>query len=181
MDISNFDPLKLIILSLRLFPLFLFFTYMIFTIIHNNMNGLLYISGLFISFVIAIPISQTGILVYNTTEQISPDSRCNLGSAGIQGRYSDIPLGILTVSYTFGSIMYFIAKYNLVNINMTPIIFFPVMILILIYFQRMYRCSNWFAIFAAIILGGGIGSAIHVLYDELGIYNKNTPQLLYQT
>ena len=154
----------------RLAPFILVCMLSLTSILYQDFKGIIYIGGLLITCMIAIICGNTFSLA------IPPDSNqvCKIITLYDNGPVSNIPLSIITFTYTAGYMGYIIFKYNLALQNIPSLIIFPLLIISDILWQLQNKCSTSYAIFLGTMIGMGGGIAWAAIIDSL----KNS-RLLY--
>ena len=132
------------------------------SIFNQDFKGLVYLIGLIVSCFITILIDKSGINNYLPAfESTSADipGVCNsISIAGVTS-ISNLPLNQTIFGYTFAYLLYAILapNPNLVLQNLPTIIFFPILIVIDIYWKLSNGCSEFWHMVAALIIGGLAG------------------------
>jgi hypothetical protein len=171
---ENFDLISLFILAARISPIIFISIYAIDTIVHQSLNGLIFLGGLLPLY---FTIYSIGSIISWSTN-ISQAS-CDTISLAKVGRYFNIPLSIVTITYLFGTLLYSTIKPGLVRQNIFIYVFFPILILYLLYFEIRYNCSTLLTSILAIVVGGGFGAGYFAALDELKILNLDRPNIFY--
>ncbi len=185
---KNLDIVTLLMITARISPIIFVSMYTWDTAVHQSLNGVMFLGGLF--FIISImhifgsifstsSITWISNLFDNKTSTHSQNATCNILSIGENGRFSSIPLSILTISYLFGTLLYSTIKNNLVRQNTFIYVIFPILILYLVFFERRNNCSTLFSAIIAIIFGGGFGAGYFAGLDELKVLNLDRPNIFY--
>jgi hypothetical protein len=168
----------------RISPI-IFVSFFLFTsVINGDFQGLFLLIGLLITFVLSKMIGDIGTIFVNNT-LTGRTHRCNLLAIGSNGPYSNIPLGITTITYILFYLIYPIIKYSIVgprrnldqllsgDLNNWRITFLSFCILINMVWLVIYKCANPFAIVA------GMAIAICVALGYAYILDHFTTQKLY--
>jgi hypothetical protein len=191
---------NILYLAFRLAPFIIVCYFILQSLLNWDLKGLVYLVGLIFASVLSILFGNNGI---TNKELIDiPNPRCYIITLDEGKPLSNIPLSIVTFSYTFFYL--FIFMINLANnatngvfsknagtrqnLNMiiqqnTPmLILFPLLIILEIFWIMANNCivqQNWFiSILSAILIGGGVGVgwAMFVTYlkkPELQYINKS--------
>ena len=155
----------------RLAPFILVCILSLTSILYQDFKGIIYIAGLLITCVVAIILGNT--FFTNLTAQGS-NVVCNLITLTENGPLSNIPLSIITFTYTAAYLGYIIFKYKLASQNIPSLIIFPLLIISDIIWQMRNGCSNLLAILIATVAGMAGGVAWAAIIDSV----KNT-NLMY--
>ena len=165
-----------LLLIFRISPI-IFVCFFVFTsVIDGNLQGLFFMIGLLITFVIAKAVGDMGTLFVNHTET-GPNHRCNLLSIGSNGPYSNIPLGITTFTYMLFYLIYPIVKYSIqysrnnlthlfTDLNRWRIFFLCTCILLNMIWLSIYKCANPFAIVAGMSIAICVGLGYAYILDQ---------------
>jgi len=146
---------KVIYLFLRLSPFMLVSYFTMMSIFNQDIRGLIYLSGLLFTCICALSIGK----MFQMTPDGNYRPECAVNSIGSDSApFSIIPLGILTISYTFWYIFSIIADNNLWANNIAALIIIPLMFGFESYFQMTNNCSKFDKIFISAIIGllGGV-------------------------
>jgi hypothetical protein len=84
-------------------------------------------------------------------------SVCNTITLGKNQLFSNLPMGICTLAYTFAYLLYAIVKYNLVMQNLPTIVLFPIFLASDMLWNFSNNCYGMMSILLALGLGAGIG------------------------
>jgi hypothetical protein len=96
------------------------------------------------------------------------DSVCNLMTISNTGPLSNLPLSLVVFTYTFGYLLFPIAKFKQENQNIPTLVIFPVIILADIIWQFTNGCANTLALAAALIVSGLLGVAWASIIYSIG-------------
>lgn len=162
----------LLYLAYRVAPLMIVIYFIFTSIINQDFKGLVYLIGLL----------STCFLVYFLGNSAPADwllydidlnsPICNSFSLGQNGYYSNkFPFSVVVFSYTFFYIFYVIYRYGLIFSNMPFLILFPILITFDLFWNKLYKCSNFFGMFISLIIGGGMGYLWAYLIDLTGLVN----------
>jgi hypothetical protein len=168
---------SLLYTTFRLAPFILVSFFSMSSIFNQDLKGLVYLAGLLFACFIAF---MAGPMVGTSPEGKLPCSVLTLsGSKPI----SAIPLSIIVFTYTFAYLLYVIVKYQLAIQNIPTLVFFPVLILLDIFWNNTHQCSTPGNIIMGIAIGGMMGVIWGASIDYLkltnmqymlGISNKET-------
>ena len=170
---------SLLYTTFRLAPFILVSFFSVSSIFNQDLKGLVYLAGLLFACFFTFMAGKTS-MVDSSSEGSLPCSVLTLtGNRPI----SSIPLSIIVFTYTFAYLLYVIVKYKLAIHNIPTLIFFPVLILLDIFWNNTYRCSAPGNLIIGIFIGGCVGGAWAAMIDSLkltkmqymlGISNKET-------
>ena len=153
----------------RLAPFILVCILSLTSILYQDFKGIIYIAGLLITSVIAILLGP----FFKSPVQ-TPNVVCKLITLTDSGPLSNIPLSIITFTYTSAYLGYIIFKYKLASQNIPSLVIFPLLIISDILWQMSNGCSTIFEILGAIIIGIVGGMSWAAIIDSV----KNT-NLMY--
>ena len=163
----NFNPLPLFVMGTKLAPFIIVSVLSFYSIFANSINGAFYLAGLLIASVIATMVGN--VSSYFAKNDADP-LKCNVLSIGEHQRFSNIPLGLITINYTFWFLMVIIIKYNLVMTNLPTIIIFPFLILAHIYYEL--KCAKPISILLSILIGSAVGAGLVAYLDKVNIIDR---------
>lgn len=170
---------SLIYTSFRLAPFILVSFFSLSSIFNQDLKGLVYLAGLLFACFFAFMAGKIP-MVGSPPEDILP---CNVLTLSGSRPISAIPLSIIVFTYTFAYLLYVIVKYKLVFQNIPTLVFFPVLILLDIFWNNTNRCSAPANIIIGMAIGGMVGLMWGASIDYLkltkmqymlGISNKET-------
>jgi hypothetical protein len=154
----------------RLAPFIIVCFFLLQSMIHQDLKGIIYLAGLILACTITILFgSFPGFQNINTKTKL-PDSRYNVCKliefSG--GPISYLPLGINILSFSFFYLLYNMIKYNLVNKN--SLLIFVFIILIVTDFMYNYNndCAKPWVLSISLIIGGGVGILWSYIVNLLG-------------
>ena len=171
----------LLYLFFRLAPFIIVSYFALASLFNQDMKGLIYLVGLlfacFVTFLIGhtLPLTYTfgeSDTVSNLRKTVAPV--CNLITIGKDGSFSRLPLGITTLCYTFGYLVYIISANSLSLSNLPTLIFFPILILADLIWNIMNDCYTTSGVFIALVLGSIMG-----IFWARVISKLNQPNLLF--
>jgi len=167
----------------RLFPFILVSFFTLSSLLNQDLKGIIYLAGLLIACFLSSVVGNSN--VFNTAlynEENDYSKICNALVLGEKSPYSKLPLSMTVFSYTFFYLIFVIAKYKLANQNVISIILFIVLIISDWIWNTMFKCNSHERLFAALIVGCGVGLAWAAIIDSTkkvelqyfnGIANKN--------
>lgn len=167
----------------RLFPFILVSFFTLSSLLNQDLKGIIYLAGLLIACFLSSVVGNSN--VFDTTLNKTGDDYskiCNALVLGQDSPFSKLPLSMTVFSYTFFYLIFVIAKYKLANQNVMSIILFIVLIIADWVWNTKFQCSSHERLFAALIIGCGIGLAWGAIIDSTkqvelqyfnGISNKN--------
>jgi len=148
--------ITLIYLFLRLAPFILVCFFTLSSIIEQNLKGFIFLVGLLIACSLNLIIGGS-FSSYIGTPTKDPTSVCNTITLGKNQLFSNLPMGICTLGYTFAYLLFAIVKYNLVMQNLPTIILFPIFLTSDMLWNFSNSCYGLTSILLALSIGGGIG------------------------
>lgn len=143
-------------LFLRLAPFILVCFFTLSSIIEQNLKGFIYMAGLLIACASNLMIGST-LSQFIEKPNSEPTSVCNTITLGKNQLFSNLPMGICTLAYTFAYLLYTIVKYNLVMQNMPTIVLFPIFLASDMLWNFSNNCYGMLNILLALSVGAGIG------------------------
>jgi len=160
-------------LFFRIAPFVIVSYFAISSIFNKDLKGIVYMAGLliacFITYIIGTAFSSSidSIIGSNGLEaERSPT--CNILTLKSGGSFSQIPLGIAILTYTFFYFLYVILKYELIIINIPILVVLPSLIVGDYVWNSQNNCYGWFKILLSIIIGGFIGYLWAYIVDSFG-------------
>lgn len=173
---------SLLYLFFRLAPFIVVCYFSLSSLFNQDMKGFIYLVGLllacFLTFLIgnSIPLSYTfGVNPNNTEERrVIENGVCNMITIGKDGSFSNIPLGISILSYTYFYLMYIIQKMKIASANIPTLLFFPFLILGDLIWNVNNNCYAPFGIVIAMMIGSIFGLIWAYIVD-----NFNQPRLFF--
>ncbi len=108
---------------------------------NRDLKGLIYLSGLLITCIIASSISAN---MPDSASNGNINPACAITYLGIDSQplSKNIPLSLVVLSYTFWYIFFIIARYNLHSTNVSFYLIFIVLILGDVYWQYSKKCIS---------------------------------------
>lgn len=144
------------------------------SIINQDVKAFSYISGLLIALSCVSLISKLANISNMVDEKNS--EICYSFSLLGNSFLSNIPLNTASLNYTFGYLLYPLIAFGLVNNNIFTIILFTILSFAdFMYSSTVLRCSSFWGIFLATLLGFGFGLGWGYAVD------KTNNSLLYYT
>jgi len=173
---------SLLYLFFRLAPFIVVCYFSLSSLFNQDMKGFIYLVGLllacFLTFLIgnSIPLSYTFGVNPNNTEKrrVIENGVCNMITIGKDGSFSNIPLGISILSYTYFYLVYIIQKMNIASANIPTLLFFPFLILGDLIWNVNNNCYAPFGIVIAMMIGSIFGLIWAYIVD-----NFNQPRLFF--
>lgn len=153
------DLSSLMYLLYRLTPYLFILYFAVGSIINSEIKGFIYLVGAFISYFIS------SFFVKYLENSPNRDVRCL--TMNIDGLI--VPLSIFITSYTFGYLLYPIVKYDVILTNLMPIIFFPIIILLDLYWNHSFECYTLLQLIVTTILSGCLGTLWSFILDSLNM------------
>ena len=148
--------ITLIYLFLRLAPFILVCFFTLSSIIEQNLKGFIYLVGLLIACSLNLLVGGAfGSFIDKPNS--NRDSICNTITLGKNQLFSNLPIGICTLAYTFSYLLFVIVKYNLVLQNLPTIILFPIFLASDMAWNFTNSCYGIMNILFALCIGAGIG------------------------
>jgi hypothetical protein len=144
--------------AFRLAPFILVSYFSLSSILNQDVKGIVYLAGLlFACFVASIVGSLETFRL--KTENMNKDNEmiCNVLTLTDTGRFSNIPLSMVTFTYTFFFLVYIIADKKLAVQNIPTLIIFPLIIIGEFAWNSFYGCASMVGVICAGIIGGLIG------------------------
>jgi len=201
---ASFNITSLAYMYFRLAPFILVCMFSLTSILYKDFKGLIYLAGLVLSCILAI---ITGSSLFNnfvaaefigdvksnnigsttdkpviTTpqnvgEQLKGLEVCNLLTLSDSGTISNIPLSLVTFSYTTGYLLYIIYQNDLIYQNLPTLIILPTLCIVDIVWHLANKCTkdgSLWPLMMAILIGGSVG----VLWSYI-ISKTNNSELQY--
>jgi len=172
----NLDVVAFGYLFLRLAPFILVCFFSLASIFNQDLRGLIYLIGLLLA---CSSVAMVGKYAnsYNILlpEPTQPEL-CKLITIGDSDMFAALPLSQTTFGYTFAYLMFFIlkSKNNLVQQNIATIVFFPLLILADLAWNKKNNCYRISSSMVALFVSGLIG----VIWAAI-IESTNSPNLPY--
>lgn len=148
--------ITLIYLFLRLAPFILVCFFALSSIIEQNLKGFIFLVGLLIACSLNL-ILGGAVSSFIGSPNRDSTSVCNTITLGKNQLFSNLPMGICTLGYTFAYLLFAIIKYNLVMQNLPTIILFPIFLSSDMLWNFSNNCYGLPGILLALSIGGGIG------------------------
>lgn len=153
--------------AFRLAPFILVSYFSLSSILNQDVKGIVYLAGLLLACFIAYVCGNMG--VFKPNENL-PDNEmiCNVLTLTDTGRFSQIPLSMVTFAYTFFFLVDIIQANKLAVQNIPTLIIFPLIIIGEFAWNRFYGCSSMIGIIAAGVIGGICGLIWSVIIRKSG-------------
>jgi len=147
-------------LFLRLAPFVLVCFFSLSSLLNQDFKGLVYLVGLIFACFITIIFGNIipSFIIPSFIAEERPEI-CNLWTINHQGDFSKLPLSQTVFSYTLSYLLVPIIVKKLAKQNIPTLVFFPLLILFDIAWNIQNTCYTFPQLAAALILGGGIGTA----------------------
>lgn len=191
LNISNISYLLF-----RLAPFIIVSFFVLQSFLMWDLKGLVYLCGLLLATVVTL---FCNVLFKKDDIDTERNPRCNIITLGENGNYiSNIPLNLMVYSFSFGYLLIFILnlanlknstkgvlqskqiKQTTINMalrqNIPILIFFPLLIIVEVFWILNNSCSEFLNSVAGVIIGSGCGLIWAVIITSL-----NVPQLQYIT
>jgi hypothetical protein len=159
--------LTLIYLFLRLAPFILVCFFTLSSIIEQNLKGFVYLVGLLVACGANLMLGGVfGAFIGEPNRNL--ESVCSTFTLGKNQLFSNLPMGICTLAYTFAFLLFAIVKYNLVLQNIPTIVIFPIFLLS----DMIWNFSNGCYGVLNILFALGVGAGIGILWAFIIDYTK---------
>lgn len=198
---AAFNITSLAYMYFRLAPFILVCMFSLTSILYQDFKGLIYLAGLVLSCILA---TITGSSLFNNSvatkiidavtndaatnisfittptnvgERLKGLEVCNLLTLSDSGPISNIPLSLVTFSYTTGYLLYIIYQNELVYQNLPTLIILPTLCVVDIVWHLANKCTkdgSLFPLMMAVLIGAGVG----VLWSYI-ISKTNNSELQY--
>tara|TARA_B110000483_G_C18202940_1_gene546117 strand:+ start:1639 stop:2220 length:582 start_codon:yes stop_codon:yes gene_type:complete len=156
---------KILYLFLRLSPFIVVCYFTLLSVFNQDIKGLIYLAGLMFTCFLTLGLNK---YFENDTIPIMK-MECRITSLGANDEsLSKIPLGILTLSYTFAYLAYIIGTYSMVNSNIPIFVIFPLLLLTEGSFQLKHGCTQSTMVVIALIFGAFCGYIWGLIIDSTG-------------
>jgi hypothetical protein len=154
--------------AFRLAPFILVSFFSLSSILNQDFKGIVYLAGLLFACFIAT-ITGSSFEVFKNKGEISDnDLVCNVLTLTENGRLSQLPLSMVTFSYTFFFLVETIANYKLEIQNIPTLIIFPLIIIAEFAWNIFYKCTSMAGIIAAFAIGSAFGAAWSAIIRSSG-------------
>jgi hypothetical protein len=154
--------------AFRLAPFILVSFFSLSSILNQDFKGIVYLAGLLFACFIAT-ITGSSFEVFKNKGEISDnDLVCNVLTLTENGRLSQLPLSMVTFSYTFFFLVETIANYKLEIQNIPTLIIFPLIIIAEFAWNVFYKCTSMAGIIAAFAIGSAFGAAWSAIIRSSG-------------
>jgi hypothetical protein len=173
---------SLLYLFFRLAPFIVVCYFSLSSIFNQDMKGLIYLVGLLLTCFVTFLLGQSVPLAYTfgvnpnvpTERREITNGVCNMITIGKDGSFSNIPLGIAILSYTFFYLVYIIQKMNIASANIPTLFFFPALILGDLIWNVRNECYAPFGLIISMVIGIIFGFLWAYIVD-----NFNQPKLFF--
>ena len=160
-------------LFFRLAPFVIVSYFAISSIFNKDLKGIIYMAGLliacFVTYIFGAAFSTSIDSIVNANgDSVEKSPVCNLLTLKSGGSFSEIPLGISILTYTFFYFLYVIIKYELIFSNIPILVVLPSLIIGDYMWNNQNNCYNWFKILVSILIGGFIGYMWAYIVDSFG-------------
>jgi len=161
---AEFNYKTIIYLFLRLIPFILVCFFTLSSVFNRDFVGLIYLGGLLIACFFNIIIGE--IFPRGETNEM-----CDLITINNNVLFSNLPIGLTIISYTFFYLLYMIIQYDFIRDNMTSLVIFPLFIISDVIWNINNNCFSILNIILSIAVGGSIGYGWSALLDYGKIKN----------
>ena len=157
--------------AFRLAPFILVSFFSLSSILNQDVKGIVYLAGLLFASFIA---SMVGSIEYfkNKVENTSDNEMiCNVLTLTDTGRFSNVPLSMVTFTYTFFFLVDIIVAKKLAVQNIPTLIIFPLIIIAEFAWNMFYKCTSMAGVVCAGVIGGLFGLAWSAIIRNSGAVN----------
>jgi len=154
--------------AFRLAPFILVSFFSLSSILNQDFKGIVYLAGLLFACFIATITGSSFEVFKNKGEIPNNDLVCNVLTLTEKGRLSQLPLSMVTFSYTFFFLVETIANYKLEIQNIPTLIIFPLIIIAEFAWNTFYKCTSMAGIIAAFAIGSAFGAAWSAIIRSSG-------------
>jgi len=177
-NVNGLNPLSLLYLTGRMSPIIFGCFFILSSVINGDLKGLFLLIGLLITITIAKVVGNIGSVFVNKRIANKYDT-CYLISIGSNGPYSNIPLGITSLTYMLIYLIYPIIKYDALknneklvvlktDLNNWRITLLTFCLIINIIWLTTLKCANPFAIVAGILIAIIVALLYAYVVDVIG-------------
>ena len=159
--------ITLIYLFLRLAPFILVCFFTLSSIIEQNLKGFVYLVGLILACSSNLLLGGT-LSMFISDPNRDKESVCSTFTLGKNQLFSNLPMGICTLAYTFAFLLFAIVKYNLVLQNIPTIVIFPIFLLS----DMIWNFTNGCYGILNILIALGVGAGVGILWAYIIDYSK---------
>jgi hypothetical protein len=159
--------LTILYLFFRLAPFILVSFFSLASIFNQDFKGLIYLIGLIFACFITMMI---GNVLPSWLMAQNPSEICNMITIGNTPAFSKLPLGQCIFGYTFFYLLYTMYKNKVLLQNYPTLIFFPLVIIVDMFWNLSNGCYNVIQLPISLLIGGGIG----YLWSYILYKSKNT-------
>ena len=145
------DLISISYLFFRLAPFILASFFSLSSIFNQDIKGIIYLVGLILAAFINV------IFTFGNSES-DPLPVCNIITVGNTATFSQSPISLCILTYTFIYLVFAIATYNVAINNIPTLILFPLLILADFIWNYNNQCYSFTNIVKSFIVGGGIGA-----------------------
>jgi len=156
--------------AFRLAPFILVSYFSLSSILNQDVKGIVYLAGLLLTCFVASICGNMEVFKLKTPNTDN-DMICNVLTLTDTGRFSNIPLSMVTFAYTFFFLVYIIADKKLAVQNIPTLIIFPLIIIAEFAWNTFYGCSSMIGIVTALVIGGLFGFAWSMIIARSGAVN----------
>lgn len=151
----------------RLSPFIVVSYFLLQSFFNQDLKGIIYLVGLLLTCFMAMLIGSLPIF----NETVIKNPICNAITFNEDGKISNLPIGMIVLTYTSFYLGYVMIKYNLVSINIPALIIFPLLIVFELFWNLSNNCSGFMNIAFAGFIGALFGYFWALIVDLIG--NKN--------
>jgi hypothetical protein len=151
---TDLNLVSILYIAYRLAPFILVSFFTLSSVFNNDFKGLIFLAGLMIATFVSIIIGNAAaVFVQNDADKSEVCDTFTLSSTGV---LSNIPLGTMTISYTFFYLLYTIIYFQLEKMNIFTLLIFPILLLSDIVWSINNTCAKTASIMFAVIIGFGV-------------------------
>jgi len=157
--------------AFRLAPFILVSYFSLSSILNQDVKGIVYLAGLLLACFMASSIGNMEVFKPKENPNNNNALICNVLTLVETGRFSYVPLSMVTFMYTFFFLVYIIADKKLAVQNIPTLIIFPLIIIAEFIWNNFYGCSTMAGIVTAGAIGGFFGFAWSMIIAKSGAVN----------
>ena len=157
--------------AFRLAPFILVSFFSLSSILNQDVKGIIYLAGLLFASFIAAAFGSIEYFKNKVDYENNNDLICNVLTLTDSGRFSNIPLSMVTFAYTFFFLVDIIAAKHLAVQNIPTLIIFPLIIIAEFAWNMFYKCTSMAGVVSAFVIGSIIGFAWSAIIRKSGAVN----------
>lgn len=161
----EFSPYSFFYLFIVLAPFIIICAITLISLFNADFKGICFLAGLAVTSFVSGTVGQ--LLQSFLTLPVDADAACKATIMSMGGTAYFIPMGQVIISYTFWYFMYCILINGFVLANVGMIVFFCILIIGDIAWNRYNNCFGMQNLVAAMIIGGGMGAASAKVIDTI--------------